>query len=346
MLNYTSPSNESFSVFFDWEDLLTIPGLVFSHGVRNIDGKDVFWFRLRRDNVPAGMYVFDPTIGYGGACPRRRRLDGQIRGNTYAYSDSLGVARNITAKLRCLLAIPACIYVCMIYEGDTFLGKTEWRVLSCGTDTYYWYTFEMEDTVLLYPGHSYRFVAWGLDGGPAEICYKVGDLFPGSGVRNVSSFDPDNPPDPVTWTTGIMDVYCLYCTYDYVTAPVVSDEIPENNSCQGVVSWCGVSVDDCLDGVMDISWYWVNGSSWEVFGNNLSVGDGSYSQGNSNFTGYGVWYVWGVNVSNSVGLWSNTSYRFMLWSPSVVGGGRGLVPYLSLVLLGVPLWLIWRKKKQ
>lgn len=45
-------------ITFDWSDCAEIPGLQFSHGVK--DG--YFWFRIRRDNVPLGAHVeIDPA---------------------------------------------------------------------------------------------------------------------------------------------------------------------------------------------------------------------------------------------------------------------------------------------
>ncbi len=55
-------TNEFYNVSFNWSDMANIPNMVFTHGVQN----NLFWFRFRRDNVPAGSYVFDPTFGYTG----------------------------------------------------------------------------------------------------------------------------------------------------------------------------------------------------------------------------------------------------------------------------------------
>lgn len=50
---------DDFTVIFDWSDVKDISGLQLSHGVKN----NFFWFRMRRDNVPAGYYFeLDPSI--------------------------------------------------------------------------------------------------------------------------------------------------------------------------------------------------------------------------------------------------------------------------------------------
>lgn len=55
--NYTLQYGE-YEVVFDWSDLKDVNGLVFNHGT--LDG--LFWWRVRRDNVPLGAHVdLDPT---------------------------------------------------------------------------------------------------------------------------------------------------------------------------------------------------------------------------------------------------------------------------------------------
>jgi len=54
---------EGVSVIFDWSDVIGISGLVVTHGVKNVDGNDYFWCRMRRDNVPQGAYLeIDPSV--------------------------------------------------------------------------------------------------------------------------------------------------------------------------------------------------------------------------------------------------------------------------------------------
>jgi len=52
---------ETFNVTFNWSDMLQYSGLIFKHGITNVDGDDYFWFRVRRNNVPPDYYVYlDP----------------------------------------------------------------------------------------------------------------------------------------------------------------------------------------------------------------------------------------------------------------------------------------------
>jgi len=54
---------DGYSIVFDWSDCAEIVGLVFSHGVKEIDGERFFWFRIRRDGIPIGAHIkIDPAV--------------------------------------------------------------------------------------------------------------------------------------------------------------------------------------------------------------------------------------------------------------------------------------------
>lgn len=54
--------NESFNAVFNWSDLAEIPGVIITHGIKEIDGHNYFWFRARRNNVPEDYHIIlDPT---------------------------------------------------------------------------------------------------------------------------------------------------------------------------------------------------------------------------------------------------------------------------------------------
>jgi len=54
---------DDYSIIFDWSDVVSISGLVITHGMKELDGQEYFWFRMRRDAVPKGAYVeIDPTV--------------------------------------------------------------------------------------------------------------------------------------------------------------------------------------------------------------------------------------------------------------------------------------------
>jgi len=54
--------NNTFSLIFNYEDLLQYSNLIFNQGRTDYNGRDVFFFRVRRDNVPANFFVsWDPS---------------------------------------------------------------------------------------------------------------------------------------------------------------------------------------------------------------------------------------------------------------------------------------------
>jgi hypothetical protein len=56
---------EGFSLVFDWSDVVKISGLVITHGLKEVEGNEYFWFRMRRDGVPKGAHVeIDPTVAF------------------------------------------------------------------------------------------------------------------------------------------------------------------------------------------------------------------------------------------------------------------------------------------
>ena len=59
-LKYEAHGN-SFNVSFNWSDMLQYDGLIYNHGIKEVDGDNYFWFRVRRNNVPPNFFVdIDP----------------------------------------------------------------------------------------------------------------------------------------------------------------------------------------------------------------------------------------------------------------------------------------------
>jgi len=65
-------TNENYTVFFNWSDLIPMldnDTIRVNHGIKNINGKDVFWFRIitNVDLQEGESYELDPTFGYKGS---------------------------------------------------------------------------------------------------------------------------------------------------------------------------------------------------------------------------------------------------------------------------------------
>ncbi len=103
--------------------------------------------------------------------------------------------------------------------------------------------------------------------------------------------------------------FTLYCskveirvTYD--PAPEISNPVPVDGSIGiPLTPTLNITVSDAYGESMNITWLSNSSSSWQVFGTNNSVTNGTYRQVFSNATENGKWWYWMVNVSD------NTSYN-------------------------------------
>lgn len=150
---------EPFNVTFNWSDMLQYSGLIFKHGVTNIDGHDYFWFRVRRNNVPPAYHVYlDPeyTVASGtsvyGYHASQRKLVRQSNGTLWcgfhedsdvhiAWSEDLGEtwtdleiwgAQTSRAPTLCVDSKDVVHYVFYSYKNDPgdfqleYVNSTDW----------------------------------------------------------------------------------------------------------------------------------------------------------------------------------------------------------------------------
>jgi hypothetical protein len=91
--------------------------------------------------------------------------------------------------------------------------------------------------------------------------------------------------------------------------PEISNEVPSNGSTNiQITPQLNITVNE-LDGeTMTITWYSNTSGSWQIFGTNTSVGNGTYYQTNDNFSSPGTTYWWNVSVYD--GVHTNTSEIF------------------------------------
>ena len=61
---------------------------------------------------------------------------------------------------------------------------------------------------------------------------------------------------------------------------------------------------------MNITWLSNSSGSWQVFGTNSSVGNGTYHQTMSNASVNGQWWYWKVNVSDGTNTNISDVYKF------------------------------------
>jgi hypothetical protein len=92
---------------------------------------------------------------------------------------------------------------------------------------------------------------------------------------------------------------------------IVSDPYPEDGAIDvEITPIMSISVSHSSGNQMNITWKWNNSGSWDVFGTNYNVFDGTYNQINMNFSSYQTTYEWRVEANDGIGNWVNESYSF------------------------------------
>jgi hypothetical protein len=102
---------------------------------------------------------------------------------------------------------------------------------------------------------------------------------------------------PFTLKCSKIELRVTYILYNY--DPVVSSPVPSNDatgvSIQPVLN---ITVNDQDGDVINITWLSNSSGSWQTFGTNNSVSNGTYHQTFSNASVNGQWWYWKVNVSD------------------------------------------------
>ena len=121
-------------------------------------------------------------------------------------------------------------------------------------------------------------------------------------------------PNPWTWDdvkilevnveAAIGGLFTMYCSkvevrVTYNANPVISNPVPSDGSNGALItSVLNITVNDADGDTMNITWLSNSSGSWQIFGRNNSVGNGTYHQIFSNATVNGQWWYWKVNVSD------------------------------------------------
>jgi hypothetical protein len=116
-------------------------------------------------------------------------------------------------------------------------------------------------------------------------------------VGNKSGWQNETKPDNA-------DAICKYNTL-----PTITNEGPSNGSTNvPLTPQMNITINDAHGDTMTLTWYSNSSGSWQIFGTNSSVNNGTYHQTNSNYTHTGKTYWWYVTVND--GLDTNTSSTF------------------------------------
>jgi len=156
----------------------------------------------------------------------------------------------------------------------------------------------------------------------------------GGGIDWTYWANPNNPDFSYPWSwnfnfpngTGYYEFYSLgtktgenpetpplvadaRCRFNHM--PEIFDENPPDGS-TGVelIPQLNISISDAEGETMSINWYSNSSGSWQAFGSNTSVEDGTYRQTNSNFSEFGTTYWWYVSVTDDIYTNSSPIFHF------------------------------------
>jgi len=116
------------------------------------------------------------------------------------------------------------------------------------------------------------------------------------------------------------------CYYRGNTAPEITNPYPSNQSTSITVNpTLNITVNDTDEDAMTITWYSNSSGSWQKFGKNTSVGNGTYQMTNSNFTNFSKTFYWNVTVND--GTTTNTSDIFWFTTIALSTSIDSITPY-------------------
>jgi hypothetical protein len=161
------------------------------------------------------------------------------------------------------------------------------------------------------------------------IEYRVG-----SGINWTFWIDHNNPDQHYPWTwyfdfpngAGFYEFYSIgqktgepgetpplvadaQCRFN--ENPVIFNEVPSNGSTDvELIPQLNISVSDAEEETMDMNWYSNSSGTWQIFGSNYNIGDGTYNQTNSNFSEFETTYWWYVTVTEDINTNSSPIFHF------------------------------------
>ena len=192
-------------------------------------------------------------------------------------SEGFDLSNNLKVRWVCDASGDAdYLYLDTIYINATFAGN--------GTDWIIW------DNPAQNPDETYPW-SWNFDFPNSSGFYEFYSIGNKSGSPNETA--------PIS-----ADAICVY-----TRIPTISNEGPANESIDiPVYPQLNITVNDLDADAMTITWYSNSSGSWQAFGTNTSVYNGTYHQNNSNFSLYYTTFWWYVTVSD--GFNTNTSETF------------------------------------
>jgi len=218
-LTYPANATEDYNVFFNWTDLkplLQNDIIDVNHGIKNIAGKDVFWFRIiGNQNLASGnSFTIDPefgitsTTGYSEKAGRSAYYLG-----SRATADVTGTATSISVYGYASASggtIGGAIYDC----DNSFSLEGYGDMSSSGMTSEGWHTIDLDTTCSISSGTTYYIIFW-----PNIKSFAYWGKLEGSDSMYETDSDEYNWDDPIKDDSSSTKK-AVYCTV--TTAPPTS----------------------------------------------------------------------------------------------------------------------------
>ena len=114
---------------------------------------------------------------------------------------------------------------------------------------------------------------------------------------------------------GPFTVYCskiqIRVTYSPNNPPGISNPYPPDSSTGiSITPILNITVSEPEGNNMNITWLSNSSGSWQIFGTNNSVSNGTYHQTFTNASENGKWLYWKVNVTDGTNYNESSVYKF------------------------------------
>ena len=146
-LTFSVGNNKEYITFFDFSDIASLPDVILSHGVDNINGNDKFWFSVQRDNILQGTnVVLDPIFGNQNRELNKYDTD-DCPGGYFQMGSTEGTADNISVYLD--YVTPGGVAKCAIYNSSgNLLTDGITNEVSVNADGLYIFSFSTSPTLI------------------------------------------------------------------------------------------------------------------------------------------------------------------------------------------------------
>jgi len=297
----TYPINNSeynYTVYFNWSDLIPMLDngtISVNHGIKNVGGRDVFWFRIITNvDLQEGIsYLLDPTFGNTHAGSSSKNIGSYMYASKFTAPED-GTIYNMSWYLQQTVELKV-----MLYDSST-KNLLATGTGMCGSG---WNTIEFDTPYEMSNGEDFYFAGRG---DRACLCYydSVGG-WPYWYDGGSYSSEPQNPATP---STGTGRKFSVYVTYNVGGGETSWNNVINtiNGSWSNTTSW--VTTINTINGSYSNITSWVNTSSINgsysavtIFNVITNTINGSYSNTSSEIT-------WN-NVINTInGSWSNSTF--------------------------------------